>query len=40
MQGRGTIKDWMPGEQRYTLVGVHGGVSEQEMLVPLVVVQP
>lgn len=40
MQGLGTIKDWMPGEQRYTLVGVHGGVSEQEMLVPLVVVQP
>jgi hypothetical protein len=40
MQGRGTIKDWMPGEKRYTLVGVHGGVSEQEMLVPLMVVTP
>jgi hypothetical protein len=36
--GRGTIKDWMPGEQRYTLVGVHGGLTEDEMLVPLVVV--
>jgi hypothetical protein len=38
--GRGTIKDWMPGEQRYTLVGVHGGVTEDEMLVPLAVVTP
>jgi hypothetical protein len=38
--GRGTIKDWMPGEHRYTLVGVHGGLTEDEMQVPLVVVTP
>jgi hypothetical protein len=30
----------MPGEKRYTLIGVHGGISEEEMLVPLVVVTP
>jgi hypothetical protein len=40
MQDRATIKDWMPGEQRYQLIGVHGGTSEEEMLVPLVVVTP
>lgn len=31
------IKDWLPGEHRYTHIGVHGGVSEREMWVPLVV---
>lgn len=31
-----TIKDWLPGEQRHRLVGVHGGVSAEEMTVPLV----
>ena len=31
------IKDWLPHENRYTLVGVHGGVSTDEMYVPLVV---
>jgi hypothetical protein len=40
LTGCGTIKDWMPGEKRYTLVGVHGGVSEHEMQVPLIVVTP
>jgi hypothetical protein len=40
MRERATIKDWMPGEKRYTLIGVHGGISEEEMLVPLVVVTP
>ncbi len=35
-----TIKDWMPGEKRHTLIGVHGGTSEHEMLVPLVWVNP
>ncbi len=40
MQAGGTIKDWMPGERRHALVGVHGGASADEMLVPLVVVEP
>jgi hypothetical protein len=40
MRDRATIKDWMAGEKRYRLLGVHGGVSEEEMLVPLVVVEP
>jgi len=40
MRDRATIKDWMEGEKRYRLLGVHGGVTEEEMLVPLIVVQP
>jgi hypothetical protein len=32
-----TLKDWLPQEQRVELVGVHGGLSSDEMLVPLVV---
>jgi hypothetical protein len=40
MQGSATIKDWMPGERRYNLIGVHGGASADEMLVPLAVIEP
>jgi hypothetical protein len=39
-QGRGTIKDWLPGEKRYRQVAVHGGMSADEMLVPLIVAEP
>jgi hypothetical protein len=39
MKGRATIKDWLPGEERYVHVGVHGGLSPEEMYVPLVVVR-
>jgi predicted AlkP superfamily pyrophosphatase or phosphodiesterase len=35
-----TIKDWLQGEERHRQVGVHGGLSADEMVVPLVVVQP
>ena len=34
-----TIKDWLPGEHRYVHIGTHGGVSRQEMYVPLVLVE-
>ena len=34
------IRDWAPGDKRFRQVGVHGGVSEDEMRVPLVVVPP
>lgn len=34
------IKDWVAGEHRHTHKGVHGGVSPQEMFVPLIVVAP
>ena len=34
-----TIKDWLPGERRYVHIGTHGGVSRQEMYVPLVLVE-
>lgn len=32
------IKDWLPGEKRYRHIGVHGGLSAEEMHVPLIVV--
>jgi hypothetical protein len=35
-----TIKDWMEGEKHYGQLGVHGGASEAEMLVPLVILAP
>jgi len=35
-----TVKDWLPGEKRHTQLGVHGGVSADEMVVPLVVACP
>lgn len=39
MKDNYVIKDWLPGEERYTHVGVHGGTSEREMHVPLIVVE-
>jgi hypothetical protein len=37
MQGRGTVKDWVTGEPRHLHIGNHGGMSEEEMNIPLVV---
>jgi hypothetical protein len=37
MNGRGTVKDWVPGESRHLHIGNHGGLSEDEMNIPLVV---
>jgi hypothetical protein len=37
MHGRTTVKDWTPGEHRHPLVGHHGGASEDEMFIPLIV---
>ena len=37
MQGHYTLKDRLPGEKQHVLIGNHGGVTEDEMLVPLVV---
>ncbi|MCM8626675.1 alkaline phosphatase family protein [Accumulibacter sp.] len=36
MKDNWTIKDWLPGEQRFAMLGVHGGLSAAEMRVPLV----
>ena len=36
-RGQAILRDWLKGEERYTHVGVHGGLSEAEMIVPLVV---
>lgn len=37
MHGRTTVKDWTPGEHRHRHLGHHGGTSEDEMLIPLIV---
>ena len=37
MKGRGTVKDWVTGEPRHLHIGNHGGMSEDEMHIPLVV---
>jgi len=34
-----TIKDWLPREKPFAYIGAHGGLSEDEMYVPLIVVQ-
>lgn len=39
MKDNWTLKDWLPGEERHRHVGVHGGVTSDEMLVPLIVTQ-
>lgn len=33
------IRQWLPGEPRYVHVGVHGGMSAEEMYVPLIVAE-
>lgn len=35
-----TLKDWLPDERPHTLIGVHGGVTDDEMRVPLMVFTP
>ncbi|WP_291993749.1 alkaline phosphatase family protein [Candidatus Accumulibacter sp. ACC003] len=39
MKDNWTIKDWLPEEKRYTMLGVHGGTSSNEMRVPLIAVR-
>ena len=36
MRNRYTVKDWTPGESRHLHIGNHGGTSEDEMLIPLI----
>jgi hypothetical protein len=36
MKGAGTLKDWLPGEPRHLHIGNHGGTSEDEMTIPLI----
>lgn len=35
-----SLKDWLPQERRVEPVGVHGGLSSDELLVPLIVATP
>lgn len=37
MNDNAVIKDWLPGERRYVQIGVHGGLSAEELYVPLIV---
>ena len=37
MRGRYTVKDWTTGESRHLHIGNHGGTSDDEMLIPLIV---
>jgi hypothetical protein len=37
MRGHYTVKDWTPGEPRHLHIGNHGGPSEEEMMIPLIV---
>ncbi|WP_455219217.1 alkaline phosphatase family protein [Kaarinaea lacus] len=39
MNGNMTIMDTVPGEKRFYHIGTHGGLSEQEMFVPLILVE-
>ena len=39
MNGNVTIMDTVPGENRFYHIGTHGGLSEQEMYVPLILVE-
>jgi hypothetical protein len=37
MRGHWTVRDWIPGEPRHLHIGNHGGTSEDEMNIPLIV---
>jgi hypothetical protein len=36
MRGKYTVKDWIPGDPRHLHIGNHGGTSDDEMKIPLV----
>ncbi|MCU7845901.1 MAG: alkaline phosphatase family protein [Candidatus Thiodiazotropha sp. (ex Monitilora ramsayi)] len=36
MQSRAIIRDWLAQERRFEMVGVHGGLSDDELYVPLI----
>lgn len=40
MKGNYGIKDWVQGETRHQHIGAHGGVTEDEMFVPLILARP
>jgi hypothetical protein len=39
MKADWTITDWLAGEKRHPQIGVHGGISADEMFVPLIVAE-
>ena len=40
MRERYTVKDWLAGEPRHLHIGNHGGTSEDEMTIPLILETP
>ncbi len=36
MKNDHVLKDWLPQEKRYDMIGVHGGLSDDELWVPLI----
>lgn len=40
MKGNHVIKDWVTGEKHHVQRGVHGGLSHEEMRVPLILIPP
>ena len=36
MNARYAVKDWVPGDPRHLHIGDHGGTSEDEMMIPLI----
>lgn len=36
MKDHCTLKDWLPNEKRHAHIGAHGGISDDEMYVPLI----
>lgn len=39
MKGHHVVKDWLPTEKWFFHRGVHGGVSDQEMKIPLILIE-
>jgi hypothetical protein len=39
MRAHHTVKDWIAGEPRHLHIGNHGGTSEEEMTIPLVLAE-
>ena len=36
MKDNHALKDWLPNEKRHVHIGLHGGISDDEMYVPLI----
>lgn len=39
MRSNAIVKDWLAQERRFQMIGVHGGLSDDELFVPLILVE-